>query len=101
MLNDRDRQVLDEMERHLTTTSPALVRRFERPQRWWVWGLPGAVLVAGLVVVLGLVLLGLPAHALVIAAVSAWPLARLLRRRRLASEPEHRPDGRGTADSSP
>ncbi|GAA4734414.1 DUF3040 domain-containing protein [Actinomycetospora chibensis] len=82
MLNDRDRQVLEEVERELASADPVLARRMRR----WTWRGRAAwrvVLAAtGVALAIALLALGLVVQAVLVLMISSWPVtAPLLRRR--------------------
>jgi Flp pilus assembly protein TadB len=72
VLNERERRILSAIEQGLEQDDPDLRGRLD-PGRGWVtsWRLVAAGL--GAVVALGLVLLGLAAHAVVLLAVACGP----------------------------
>jgi hypothetical protein len=82
MLNDRDRQVLEEVERELASADPVLARRMRR-WSWRGWAAWPAVLAAsGVAVAIALLALGLLVQAVAVLVILSWPLtARLMRRR--------------------
>jgi hypothetical protein len=82
MLNDRDRQVLEEVERELASADPALARRMR--QRTWrgraAW--PVVLAVSGVALAIALLALGLVMQAILVLMILSWPVtARLVRRR--------------------
>jgi hypothetical protein len=75
MLNDRDRQVLEEVERELASGDPVLARRMR--QGTWrgraVWQVGLAVL--GVALAIALLALGLVGQALLVLMIFSWPIA--------------------------
>jgi anti-sigma-K factor RskA len=82
MLNDRDRQVLEEVERELASADPALARRMRR--RTWrgraAWRVVLAA--AGVALAIALLALGLVVQAILVLVILSWPLTPHLQRRR-------------------
>ncbi len=81
MLNDRDRQVLEEVELELASADPALARRRQRTWRgraaWRV-----VLAAAGVALAIALLALGLVVQAILVLVILSWPFtARLVRRR--------------------
>ena len=82
MLNDRDRHVLEELERELASADPVLARRM-RPRRWrgrTAWRVVLAT--AGIALAIALLALGLVGQALLVMMILSWPITALLMRRR-------------------
>ena len=87
MLNDRDRLVLEEVERELASADPALARRMRR----WTWRGRAAwrvvLATAGVALAIALLALGLVVQAVLVLMISSWPVTAPLVRRRGQQHP--------------
>jgi Flp pilus assembly protein TadB len=92
MLDDRDRHVLEEVERELTSTDPLLARRMRRGT-WRGWGTWRVVLAAaGVALAIALLTLGLVVQAVLVLMILSWPVTALrIRRRRQCPPTSGRP----------
>ncbi|MDD7942439.1 DUF3040 domain-containing protein [Actinomycetospora lutea] len=87
MLNDRDRHVLEEVERELTSTDPVLARRMQRGT-WRGWATWRVVLAAaGVALAVALLMLGLVMQAVLVLLILSWPITALRIRTRGQQRP--------------